>query len=129
MSDSEVSDLRQHTLSVLLSSHLVAPDNAVSLQPGSTHYLLSLARVALSACVEIPDLWGGTHGLLRCLLRCPQYEVRELGLGGLLTSLDGGGGTGRRPAWLDETTMSDLTGLALHETHPQCLAKVGPHTH
>ncbi|XP_042288889.1 thyroid adenoma-associated protein isoform X2 [Thunnus maccoyii] len=133
LEDSEVSELRREALSVLMSSDLVTSDtSSATPAPGSTQYLLSLARVALSASVEIPELWGGpqlTTQLLQCLLQCPQYEVRELALEGVLKRLqqqeeeeeeEGK----RRPPWLDETTLSNLTSLALHETHPQCLAKV-----
>lgn len=118
-----------------MASDLVASDtSSTTLGPGSTQYLLSLARVALSASVEIPELWGGpqpTSQLLQCLLRCPQYEVRELALEGVLRRLqeeEEEEEKKRRPQWLDETTLSNLTSLALHETHPQCLAKVRPHT-
>uniref|UniRef100_A0A3B4T4H6 tRNA (32-2'-O)-methyltransferase regulator THADA n=1 Tax=Seriola dumerili TaxID=41447 RepID=A0A3B4T4H6_SERDU len=132
-SDSEVGELRQKTLSVLMASDLVISDSSSNtLGPGSTQYLLSLARMALSASVEIPELWRGpqlTTQLLGCLLQCPQYEVRELALEGVLRTLqeeegEEEEGTKRRPQWLDETTLSHLTSLALHETHPQCLAKV-----
>ncbi|XP_037638453.1 thyroid adenoma-associated protein [Sebastes umbrosus] len=130
LDDSEVSDLRQEALSVLMTSDLVTSDtSSTTVGPGSIQYLLSLARVALSASVEIPKLWGGpglTSQLLQCLLRCPQYEVRELALEGVLRRLqeDEEEEEKSRPQWLDETTLSNLTSLALHETHPQCLAKV-----
>uniref|UniRef100_A0A3B4WC26 tRNA (32-2'-O)-methyltransferase regulator THADA n=1 Tax=Seriola lalandi dorsalis TaxID=1841481 RepID=A0A3B4WC26_SERLL len=131
-SDSEVGELRQKTLSVLMASDLVISDSSSNtLGPGSTQYLLSLARMSLSASVEIPELWRGpqlTTQLLGCLLQCPQYEVRELALEGVLRTLqeeeEEEEGTKRRPQWLDETTLSHLTSLALHETHPQSLAKV-----
>ncbi|XP_078128920.1 thyroid adenoma-associated protein isoform X2 [Sander vitreus] len=123
----EVSDLRQEALSVLMASELVTSDTSSTTPgPGNAQYLLSLARVALSAGVEIPELWGGprvTSQLLLCLLRCPMYEVRELALEGVLRRLQEEG-TKRRPQWVDQTTLSNLTGLALHETHPQCLANV-----
>ncbi|XP_042358035.1 thyroid adenoma-associated protein [Plectropomus leopardus] len=126
--DSEVSDLRQEALSILMASDLINPDASSStLGPGSTQYLLSLTRVALSASVEIPELWGGPQlmsQLPQCLLQCPQYEVRELALEGVLTRLQEDEEEERSTQWLDETTLSKLTSLALHETHPQCLAKV-----
>ncbi|XP_036980256.1 thyroid adenoma-associated protein isoform X2 [Acanthopagrus latus] len=137
LDDPEVGDLRQEALSILMASDLISSDDSSSaLGPGSTQYLLSLARLALSAGVEIPDLWGGPQlsgQLLQCLLRCPQYEVRELALEGILRRLqeeeeeeeeEEEKKKKRRPQWLDETTLSNLTSLALHETHPQCLAKV-----
>nr|XP_046258832.1 thyroid adenoma-associated protein isoform X2 [Scatophagus argus] len=128
LDDSEVGDLRQKALSVLMSSDLVTSDTSSSaLGPGGTQYLLSLARVALSASVEIPELWGGpqlTSRLLQGLLCCPQYEVRELALEGVLRRLQEEQEKERRAQWLDETTLWNLTSLALHETHPQCLAKV-----
>lgn len=135
VSESEVSELRQKALSVLMASDLVISDaSSTALGPGSTQYLLSLARVALSASVEIPELWRAPHlttQLLSCLLQFSQYEVRELALQGILRSLqeeEEEEEKNRRHQWLDETTLSNLTSLALHEPHPQCLAKVGPHT-
>ncbi|XP_049927427.1 thyroid adenoma-associated protein [Epinephelus moara] len=125
---SEVSGLRQEAISILMASDLVTTDtSSTTLGPGSTQYLLSLARMALSASVEIPELWRGlqlTSQLLQCLLQCPQYEVRELALEGVLKRLQEEEEKTKRPQWLDETTLSNLTSLALHETHPQCLAKV-----
>ncbi|XP_029377385.1 thyroid adenoma-associated protein isoform X2 [Echeneis naucrates] len=131
LEDSEVSELRQKTLSVLMASDLVISDSfTTTLGPGSTQYLLSLARVALSASVEIPELWGAAQPatqLLQRLLQCQQYEVRELVLEGVLRTLqeeEEEEGRKERPQWMDETTLSNLTSLALQETHPQCLAKV-----
>lgn len=127
--NSEVGDLRQEALSILMASDLIASDTpSTPLGPGSTQYLLSLARVALGASVELPELWHGAQPasqLLQCLLRCPQYEVRELALEGVLKRLqEEEEEKMMRPQWLDETTLSNLTSLALHEAHPQCLAKV-----
>ncbi|XP_034080889.1 thyroid adenoma-associated protein isoform X3 [Gymnodraco acuticeps] len=128
LNDSEVSDLRQDALSVIMASDLVP--SSVPLGPGSTQCLLCLARVALSASVEIPELWGGPQPksqLLQCLLKAPQYEVRELALEGVLRRLqeeEDEDEEERGHQWLDQTTLSSLTSLALHETHPQCLAKV-----
>lgn len=93
-----------------------------SLGPGSTQYLLSLARVALNASVDLP------RQLLQHLLACPDYEVRELALERVLERLREEE-EARRPDWLDRTTQSNLTSLALRETHPRCLAKVTTHTH
>lgn len=115
-----------------MTSPLVTSDtSSVALEPGGTQYLLSLAQMALVASVEIPERWGGpglTSQLLQCLLRCPQYEVREVALGGVLRRLQEEEEE-QRAQWLDKTTLSHLTSLALQETHPQCLAKVGPHKH
>uniref|UniRef100_A0A3P8S9T9 tRNA (32-2'-O)-methyltransferase regulator THADA n=1 Tax=Amphiprion percula TaxID=161767 RepID=A0A3P8S9T9_AMPPE len=126
--NSEVCTLRQKTLSVLMSSELVTSDTtSAALVPGSTQYLLSLAQVALSASVESPELWDScelTSQLLEHLLRCQQYEVRELAVEGVLRKLEEEEDKRSRPQWLCETTLSNLTSLALHETHPQCLAKV-----
>lgn len=131
--DSEVSEPRQKALSILMASDLIISDaSSATLVPGSTQCLLSLARVALSASVEIPEFWGAsqlTTHLLQCLLQCPHYEVRELTVEVLLKRLQKEQEMKRRPQWLDKTTLSNLTSLALHETHLQCLAKVGPHTH
>ncbi|XP_034407358.1 thyroid adenoma-associated protein [Cyclopterus lumpus] len=134
LDDSEVGALRQEALSTLMASELVTSDSSSStLGLGGTQYLLSLARVALSAGVDIPELWGGPRPasrLLWCLLQHPQYEVRELALEGVMRRLqedeeeEEEEEEKRRPEWLDEPTLSILTGLALHETHPQCLAKV-----
>ncbi|XP_061646816.1 thyroid adenoma-associated protein isoform X1 [Phyllopteryx taeniolatus] len=126
--DSEVNKLRQQTLSVLLTSTLVTNNSPTSNQePGCIQYMLSLTRVALSASIEIPELWGRhqlTTPLLECLLNCPQYEVRELVLERVVMRLKEGEDQERPPAWLNESTVLNLTRLALHERHPQCLAKV-----
>lgn len=133
LDDSEVSHLRQEALSVLMASDLVtfsAP--STTLGPGGSQYLLSLTRMALSASVEIPELWGNPQlrsELLQCLLQCSQYEVREMALEGVLRRLQSEEEEEeeekkRGSQWLDETTLSNLTSLALHETYPQCLAKV-----
>lgn len=132
LSDSEVGSLRKEALSTLMTSELVSSDTPSTIHgPGCSQYLLSLAQVALSASVEIPELWGGvelTGQLLQYLLQSKQYEVRELALEGVFRRLQQDDGQQRRPQWLDEATLSNLTCLALHETHPQCLAKVRPHT-
>ncbi|XP_068423389.1 thyroid adenoma-associated protein [Clinocottus analis] len=128
LDDSEVGALRKEALAVLMASELVTSESSSNTQGlGGTQYLLSLARVALSAGVEIPELWEGSRPasrLLLCLLQCPQYEVRELALEGVLRRLQEDEKKNRRPEWLDEATLLNLTGLALHETHPLCLAKV-----
>ncbi|XP_061601680.1 thyroid adenoma-associated protein isoform X2 [Cololabis saira] len=137
---SEVSALHQKTLSVLMASELMAPDSSDSSDssgtvsgPGTVQYLLSLARVGLGAGVEFPDLWevepATTRLLLGRLLRCPHYEVREEAVQAVLRRLreeeeQEEDGRRRRPAWLDRTTVDQLTSMALHETHPPCLAKV-----
>lgn len=131
MIGSEVGALRQDALSILMTSELVNSNKSpsISLGPGSTQYLLSLARVALNATVEIPELWGRPElasQLLQHLLECPDYEVRELTLEQVLKRLQEE--DPRRPEWLDKTTQSNLTRLAFNETHPRCLAKVKTHT-
>uniref|UniRef100_A0A3Q3LPG0 tRNA (32-2'-O)-methyltransferase regulator THADA n=1 Tax=Mastacembelus armatus TaxID=205130 RepID=A0A3Q3LPG0_9TELE len=129
LSGSEVGELRQKVLPILMTSELVTPDiSSTSLGPGSTQFLLSLARVALSASVEIPEHWESpqlTTQLLQCLLWCPQYEVRELAVEAILRRVqEEEEEKKKRPHWMDENTLSNLTSLALHETHPPCLAKV-----
>ncbi|XP_061693127.1 thyroid adenoma-associated protein isoform X2 [Syngnathoides biaculeatus] len=126
--DSEVNKLRQETLSVLLTSTLVTNSSATSNQePACIQYMLSLTRIALSASIEIPELWGRHHHttqLLESLLNCPQYEVRELVLERVLMRLKEEEDQEGPPTWLNERTVLNLTSLALHERHPQCLAKV-----
>uniref|UniRef100_A0A096M256 THADA armadillo repeat containing n=1 Tax=Poecilia formosa TaxID=48698 RepID=A0A096M256_POEFO len=53
-------------------------------------------------------------------------EVRELALESVLRKLheEEGDEAKRRPLWLSETTVADLTNMAVHERHQQCLAKV-----
>uniref|UniRef100_A0A3P8YHM8 tRNA (32-2'-O)-methyltransferase regulator THADA n=1 Tax=Esox lucius TaxID=8010 RepID=A0A3P8YHM8_ESOLU len=137
--DSELKELRDETLAFLMTSELVTfgSSSAACAPPGSAQYFLSLARLALSASVESPLAWGveeeegpASRGplILRCLLQCPHYEVRELGLAGVLRRLEmemerDGEGMGR-PSWPPETLVSTLTSMVLHETHPQSLAKV-----
>uniref|UniRef100_A0A3Q3F2S4 tRNA (32-2'-O)-methyltransferase regulator THADA n=1 Tax=Labrus bergylta TaxID=56723 RepID=A0A3Q3F2S4_9LABR len=126
VSVSEVAELRRGALAVLMDSELITADSPRG--PGSTQYLLSLARLALSASLEAPELWGGpelSSRLLQSLLLCPEYEVREETLQEVLRRLqeDQEEEERKRPQWLDETTRSNLTSLALHEKHPQCLAK------
>ncbi|XP_077468779.1 thyroid adenoma-associated protein isoform X1 [Stigmatopora argus] len=126
--DLEVSKLRQETLSILMTSTLVTNNNPTeNLKPGNIQYMLSLTRVAVSASVEIPELWGRPHlttQLLPCLFKCSQYEVRELVLEKVLMRLKKAKDQKRTPVWLNETIQLNLTSLALHERHTQCLAKV-----
>ncbi|XP_017296045.1 thyroid adenoma-associated protein isoform X2 [Kryptolebias marmoratus] len=125
LEDAEVSSLRQKALLVLMSSELLTSDLSAVSGPGSTQYLLSLAQMALSASVQIPELWQSsqlTNQLLEHLLRAPHYEVREVAVESLLRSLKEE--DLMRTQWLDQSTMSNLIHLALHEKHPQCLAKV-----
>lgn len=126
LDDCESRELRQEALSILLASELFGPGpSPVSSAPGTTQYLLSLSLVTLSASVESPELWDPQQApqLLQCLLNCPYYEVRALALDTILTKLQDDN-TGRGEPWMEETTLANLTGLALHETHPHCLAKV-----
>ncbi|XP_034537474.1 thyroid adenoma-associated protein [Notolabrus celidotus] len=130
LEDSEATDLRRGALSILMASELVTSSPSSPRGPGSTQYLLSLAQLVLSASLETPDLWGGpqpSSQLLQSLLLCSEYEVREETLQEVLKRLqeeEEEEKERKRPQWLDETTLSNLTSLALHETHPQCLAKV-----
>ncbi|XP_068597624.1 thyroid adenoma-associated protein [Brachionichthys hirsutus] len=127
LDESEVAVLRQEASSVLMASELFTCDTSLTAAaPGSTQYLLSLARLALAASVEVPELWGGaevTGQLLRRLLQSSDYEVRQLALQGVLRRLQDDE-EGKKLQWLDESTLSTITSLSLHETHPQCLAKV-----
>ncbi|KAL0964357.1 hypothetical protein UPYG_G00322770 [Umbra pygmaea] len=134
--DTQLKELRDETLALLLTSDLVTPGGPSSGQggpPGTTQYLLSLAHLALSASVESPQLWGmeeedggSARGavLLGHLLQCTHYEVRELALGETLRRLERDGEAGRVPSWPPDTIVSTLTTLVLHETHPQALAKL-----
>ncbi|KAK7901249.1 hypothetical protein WMY93_018018 [Mugilogobius chulae] len=103
---------------------LVLGPSSVVPAPGTTQYLLSLSRVALSASVEHPELWDDQNApqLLQHLLSSPCYEVRALALDTLLKRLQQEG-TDRGAQGLDQTTLSHLTGRLLHETHPHCLSK------
>ncbi|CAL9688228.1 unnamed protein product [Knipowitschia caucasica] len=123
LEDGEVRELRREALSVLLESELLVsgPESLVP-APGSIQLLLSLSRVALAACVEEPEQWDTPHApqLLESLLSSPCYEVRGLALDALLRQLQQRGSS----QWLQQTTLSHLTGRAFHETHPHCLSKV-----
>ncbi|MEQ2197747.1 hypothetical protein XENOCAPTIV_002779, partial [Xenoophorus captivus] len=129
LEDPGVSVLRQTALSVLMASELITSDpSSAPLGPGTTQYLLSLAQVGLSACVRFPDWWRGFEQrkqLLDSLLHSPQYEVRDLTLEGILRKLheEEEEEIKSSPLWLDDTAVSDLTNMAVHETHHQCLAK------
>lgn len=104
--------------------------SSISLGPGSTSYLLSLARVALNASMGSPELWGSPElvsQLLQHLLEWPHYEVRELALERVLQRLQEE--DLKRPEWLDQITQSHLTSLAFHETRPRSLARVRTHVH
>lgn len=140
-SDSPMKKLQEETLTILLDSELVAPCSPEEVQllgPGSTQYLQSLARLATKVSMESSTVWGiqevdgVQRDLLNCLLQCPHYEVRQLALEKLLERLETDqNGTNKKkkqcsdscllPFYLNVTT---LTHLALHETHPTCLAKV-----
>ncbi|XP_072293704.1 thyroid adenoma-associated protein [Eucyclogobius newberryi] len=125
LENTEVTALRQEALAVLLVSELLVPGPPPAVPaPGTTQYLLSLSRVALSASVEHPELWDTQRApqLLQHLLKCPCYEVRALALDTLLKRLRRGGVAGGAQ-WLQQTTLSHLTGRVLHETHPHCLSK------
>lgn len=124
--DAEVSSLRQKALLVLMASELLTSDLPAVSGPGSTQYLLSLAQMALSVSVQIPELWQSSQladQILENLLRCPHYEVRDVALGSLLMRLKEEEPK-RNLQWLEQSIMSHLLHLALHEEHPQCLTKV-----
>ncbi|XP_053476778.1 thyroid adenoma-associated protein [Ictalurus furcatus] len=128
--DSQLKQLRAETSAILMDSELVAPrrPNEVHLSgPGATQYLQSLAHLATSIAMESSALWstqeaeGQLKDLLRRLLQCSHYEVRQLALERLLERLQ----TNRehQPP-LFGLSVSILTNLTLHEPHPTCLAKV-----
>uniref|UniRef100_A0A8C5DWK7 tRNA (32-2'-O)-methyltransferase regulator THADA n=1 Tax=Gouania willdenowi TaxID=441366 RepID=A0A8C5DWK7_GOUWI len=124
---SEADSLRQNTLSILKDSELVSgPTSSPGLGLGSTQYLLSLARLALCA-VERPLRWESrelSDRLLEGLLQRPEYEVRELALEGVLRRLQEEEQEVDDRKWMmNESSLCQLTSLALNETHPQCLAK------
>uniref|UniRef100_A0A8C9W827 tRNA (32-2'-O)-methyltransferase regulator THADA n=1 Tax=Scleropages formosus TaxID=113540 RepID=A0A8C9W827_SCLFO len=122
--------LREETLAILMDSELFASGSLPATSPGATQYFLSLARVATSASIERPELWGvGSRGplLLTCLLQCPQYEVRQLVLDVALEALEketGDSSSSHHISSLLRNISHMLTSMALHETHPPCLAKV-----
>ncbi len=134
--ESQLKKLREETLQILMASELVAPqgphDMSLSV-PGATQYLQSLARLAVSVCVESPHLWdcpesaGFQRDLLERLLRCPHYEVRLFALDQLLRRLqktqEESQPRAQGPLPFD-LSVSSLTSLALRETYPGCQAKV-----
>lgn len=117
-------------------SELVAPEGSNDINPavpGATQYLQSLARIAISICVESPHLWQCLASdriqkdLLMHLLQCQHYEVRLFALEQLLKRLQTiqeESQRGREDPLHFELCVSSLTCLALHETHPGCQAKV-----
>lgn len=128
--------LREETLHILMASELVAPQGPDDINlsvPGATHYLQSLAHIAISICVESPHLWefpeseGFQRDLLERLLQCPHYEVRLFALEQLLRRLqrteEKSQDCAQGPLPFD-LSVSSLTSLALHETYPGCQAKV-----
>lgn len=136
ISDSQLKKLREETFNILMASELVAPEGSNEIHPavpGATQYLQSLARIAVSICVESPQLWLCLESdriqkdLLMRLLRCQHYEVRLFALEQLLKRLQTTqedsqcGCEGTLPF---ELCVSSLTCLALRETHPGCQSKV-----
>lgn len=128
-----LSQLCEEALSILMESELVSADAPRPPSgPGAAQYLLSLTRLAVSAVLERPELWGlGERGpqLLGRLLQCPHHEVRLLVLEEVLKELEGEaeGSSQRRPVstFLQQSACT-LTTMALQEKHPQCLEKVTP---
>ncbi|KAI1894434.1 hypothetical protein AGOR_G00115770 [Albula goreensis] len=120
----ELVALREETLEIVMESEVMAPNGPWAVTgPGAAQYLLSLARVAASASMENPELWRvGPRAplMMRRLLQCPQYEVRQLSLEVVLRRLETDGGA---PADLNHPCYT-FTTAALHEKHPQCLTKV-----
>lgn len=134
--ESPLKKLREETLHILIASELVAPQGPDDINvsvPGATQYLQSLARIAISICVESPHLWefpeseGFQRDLLEQLLQCPHYEVRLFALEQLLRRLqkteENSQDCGEEPLPFD-LRVSSLTSLALHETCLGCQAKV-----
>ncbi|XP_057197470.1 thyroid adenoma-associated protein isoform X2 [Triplophysa rosa] len=136
ISDSQLKKLREETLNILMASELVAPEGSNEINPavpGVTQYLQSLARIAISICVESPHLWQCLESdriqkdLLIHLLQCQHYEIRLFALEQLLKRLQTTqeeSQCGREGPLHFELCVSNLTCLALHETHPGCQAKV-----
>lgn len=132
VSVSQLKKLRKETLHILMASEIIVPQETEVLKlsvPGATQYLQSLAKIAINICLESPHLWECPEfhrELLERLLQCPQYEVRLFALEQLY----------RRQRAEDtfqhhdlgllpfDLSVSSLTSLALHETHPDCQAKV-----
>lgn len=119
-----------------MASEIVAPQGPDDMNlsvPGATQYLQSLARIAVSICVDSPHLWdcpepaGFQRDLLEGLLRCPHYEVRLFALDQLLRRLqkteEESQPRAQGPLPFD-LSVSSLTSLALRETYPGCQAKV-----
>ncbi|XP_066553351.1 thyroid adenoma-associated protein [Amia ocellicauda] len=119
----ELASLREAALGIVRASELLDSSALPSAVPGGPPYLQSLARLAVSASVESPELWGAEScgpQLLAQLLQSGAYEVRLLVLDAVLSRLQ------RDPADLGPLSAahSTLAGLALRETHPHCLARV-----
>ncbi|XP_072533812.1 thyroid adenoma-associated protein [Salminus brasiliensis] len=130
--DSQVKELREETLAILLDSELVAPRNPEEVclsGPGAIQYLQSLASLATSIAMDSAGVWGTQEvdgvqkDLLRRLLQCTHYEVRQLALDRLLERLENMQGNSLQPLPFD-LSVTALTHLAMHEPHSACLAKV-----
>ncbi|XP_035387280.1 thyroid adenoma-associated protein isoform X1 [Electrophorus electricus] len=138
VADCQLKNLRMETLAILLDSEFMGPrgsEEVHHLGPGAPQYLLSLSRLATSIATETAGLWAGLGtdrdgaqaDLLRRMLECPHYEVRQLVLERLLERLEADQeSTQRTDPWplLSDLSTATLTSLALHEPHPTCLAKV-----
>ncbi|XP_053357978.1 thyroid adenoma-associated protein [Clarias gariepinus] len=128
--DCQLKKLCVETLTILMDFELVAPRGPGEVYlsgPGATQYLQSLAYLATSIAMESSALWsaleaeGTLKDLLSCLLRCSHYEVRYLTLKCLLERLQTNKDQRSLPCSL---SVSTIAGLALHEPHPMCLAKI-----
>ncbi|XP_049337727.1 thyroid adenoma-associated protein isoform X1 [Astyanax mexicanus] len=130
--DSQLKNLREETLAILMDSELVAPRSPDEVRlsgPGTTQYLQSLSCLATSVAMDSAGMWGiqdvdGVQkDLLRRLLQCPHYEVRQLALDRLLERLENMQCSDLQPLPFD-LSGTTLTHLAMNEPHSACLSKV-----
>uniref|UniRef100_A0A8B9RME6 tRNA (32-2'-O)-methyltransferase regulator THADA n=1 Tax=Astyanax mexicanus TaxID=7994 RepID=A0A8B9RME6_ASTMX len=130
--NSQLKNLREETLAILMDSELVAPRSPDEVRlsgPGTTQYLQSLSCLATSVAMDSAGMWGiqdvdGVQkDLLRRLLQCPHYEVRQLALDRLLERLENMQCSDLQPLPFD-LSGTTLTHLAMNEPHSACLSKV-----